>query len=43
MYCYVEDKVLKRHQKAEYRHTNWIIHILHTYQNDHNTVFEGKE
>lgn len=36
--------VLKRHQKAGYRHTNSIMHVLHTYhQNDHNTVAEGKE
>lgn len=44
VYIAMYTEVLKRHQKAGYRHTNSIMHVLHTYhQNDHNTVAEGKE
>lgn len=44
VYIAMYTEVLKRHQKAGYRHTNSTMHVLHTYQqNDHNTVAEGKE
>lgn len=44
VYIAMYTEVLKRHQKAGYRHTNSVMHVLQTYhQNDHNTVAKGKE